>query len=175
MEGNVVRSERPERHQRETLESVVVRIAGDSGDGIQLTGSRFAQTTAFAGNDLATFPDFPAEIRAPVGTTFGVSAFQINFGAREIRTSGDAPDVLVALNPAALKTNLRDLKPGGVLILNGGAFNERNYAKAGYKADPLKDGSLAGFRVIDIDISKFTLEAVKALVEYMKEFEAQHA
>jgi 2-oxoglutarate ferredoxin oxidoreductase subunit alpha len=169
MEGNVVRSERPERHQRETLESVVVRIAGDSGDGIQLTGSRFAQTTAFAGNDLATFPDFPAEIRAPVGTTFGVSAFQINFGAREIRTSGDAPDVLVALNPAALMTNLRDLKPGGVLILNGGAFNERNYAKAGYKSDPLKDGSLAGFRLIDIDISKFTLEAVKSLDLSQKE------
>jgi 2-oxoglutarate ferredoxin oxidoreductase subunit alpha len=169
MEGNVIRSERPERHQRETLESVVVRFAGDSGDGIQLTGSRFAQTTAFAGNDLATFPDFPAEIRAPVGTTFGVSAFQINFGAREIRTSGDAPDVLVALNPAALKTNLRDLKPGGVLILNGGAFTERNYAKAGYKSDPLKDGSLAGFRLIDIDISKFTLEAVKSLDLSQKE------
>ena len=169
MEGNVVRAEHPERHHRETLESVVVRIAGDSGDGIQLTGSRFAQTTAFAGNDLATFPDFPAEIRAPVGTTFGVSAFQINFGAREIRTSGDAPDVLVALNPAALKTNLRDLKPGGVLILNGGAFTERNYAKAGYKSDPLKDGGLDGFRVIDIDISKLTLEAVKSIELSQKE------
>jgi 2-oxoglutarate/2-oxoacid ferredoxin oxidoreductase subunit alpha len=169
MEGNVVRAERPGPQPRETLEAVVVRIAGDSGDGIQLTGSRFAQTTAFAGNDLATFPDFPAEIRAPIGTTFGVSAFQINFGAREIRTSGDAPDVLVALNPAALKTNLRDLKTGGVLILNGGAFTERNYAKAGYKSDPLKDGSLSSYRVIDIDMSRLTLEAVKAFELSQKE------
>jgi 2-oxoglutarate ferredoxin oxidoreductase subunit alpha len=169
MEGNALRVAEPGRHPRETIESVVVRIAGDSGDGIQLTGSRFAQTTAFAGNDLATFPDFPAEIRAPVGTTFGVSAFQINFGARVIRTSGDAPDVLVALNPAALKTNLRDLKTGGILILNSGAFTERNYAKAGYKSDPLKDGSLGGYRVIDIDISRLTLESVKAFELSQKE------
>lgn len=169
MEGSALRVEQPERHHRETLESVVVRIAGDSGDGIQLTGSQFAQTTAFAGNDLATFPDFPAEIRAPIGTTFGVSSFQINFGAREIRTSGDAPDVLVALNPAALKVNLRDLKSGGILILNTGAFNERNYAKAGYKSDPLKDGSLQGFRLIEIDISRYTLEAVKGLELSQKE------
>jgi 2-oxoglutarate/2-oxoacid ferredoxin oxidoreductase subunit alpha len=169
MEGNALRVERPERHQRETLESVVVRIAGDSGDGIQLTGSQFAQTTAFAGNDLATFPDFPAEIRAPIGTTFGVSSFQINFGARVIRTSGDAPDVLVALNPAALKVNLRDLKAGGLLIVNTGAFNERNYAKAGFKGDPLRDGSLEGFRAIELDISKFTLESVKGLGLSQKE------
>ena len=99
MEGNALRAERPAREDRETLESVVVRIAGDSGDGIQLTGTQFTQTTAFAGNDLATFPDFPAEIRAPAGTTFGVSAFQIHFGARDICTPGDAPDVLVAMNP----------------------------------------------------------------------------
>ena len=169
MEGNALRVEHPERHERETLESVVVRIAGDSGDGIQLTGSQFAQTTAFAGNDLATFPDFPAEIRAPVGTTFGVSSFQINFGARVIRTSGDAPDVLVALNPAALKVNLRDLKAGGLLIVNTGAFNERNNAKAGFKTDPLKDGSLHGFRVIELDISRYTLEAVKGLDLSQKE------
>lgn len=169
MEGNAVRVEQSERQHRETLESVVVRIAGDSGDGIQLTGSQFAQTTAFAGNDLATFPDFPAEIRAPIGTTFGVSAFQINFGARDIRTSGDAPDVLVALNPAALKTNVRDLKQGGMLIVNTGAFNERNYTKAGYKADPLKDGSLSGYRIIEIDISKLTLEAVKTFDLSQKE------
>ena len=168
MEGTAVRAEQPER-QRETIESVVVRIAGDSGDGIQLTGSQFAQTTAFAGNDLATFPDFPAEIRAPVGTTYGVSSFQINFGTRDIRTSGDAPDVLVALNPAALKVHLRDLKNHGILIINTGAFNERNYAKAGFKADPLKDGSLSGFRVIEIDISRFTLEAVKGLELSQKE------
>jgi len=169
MVGSAVRVEQLERPRRETLESVVVRIAGDSGDGIQLTGSRFAQTTAFAGNDLATFPDFPAEIRAPVGTTFGVSAFQINFGAREILTSGDAPDVLVALNPAALKVNLSDLKPGGILVLNSSAFTERNYAKAGYERDPLKDGSLHGYRLIEIDISKLTLEAVKGIALSQKE------
>ena len=169
MVGSAVRVEQVERPRRETLESVVVRIAGDSGDGIQLTGSRFAQTTAFAGNDLATFPDFPAEIRAPVGTTFGVSAFQINFGAREILTSGDAPDVLVALNPAALKVNLRDLKAGGILVLNSGAFTERNYAKAGYERDPLKDGSLHGYRLLEIDISKLTLEAVKGFELSQKE------
>ncbi len=169
MEGNLATAERPERQHRERLESVVVRIAGDSGDGIQLTGSQFAQTTAFAGNDLATFPDFPAEIRAPVGTTFGVSSFQINFGGRAIRTSGDAPDVLVALNPAALKVHLRDLKEGGILILNSGAFNERNYAKAGFKSDPLKDGSLSGYRLIEIDISRMTLESVKGLDLSQKE------
>jgi 2-oxoglutarate ferredoxin oxidoreductase subunit alpha len=169
MAGNALRAERPAREHRETLESVVVRIAGDSGDGIQLTGSQFAQTTAFAGNDLATFPDFPAEIRAPIGTTFGVSSFQINFGTRDIRTSGDAPDVLVALNPAALKVHLSDLKEGGILIANTGAFNERNFAKAGFKSDPLKDGSLHGYRVIEIDVSRFTLEAVKGLDISQKE------
>jgi 2-oxoglutarate/2-oxoacid ferredoxin oxidoreductase subunit alpha len=169
MEGNALRVERPEPPRRAKVESVVVRIAGDSGDGIQLTGNRFAQATAFAGNDLLTFPDFPAEIRAPIGTTYGVSAFQINFGAREIRTSGDAPDVLVALNPAALKTNLGDLKPGGMLILNIGSFNERNYAKAGYRSDPLTDGGLDGYQVVKIDVSRLTLEAVKGLEVGQKE------
>jgi 2-oxoglutarate ferredoxin oxidoreductase subunit alpha len=148
---------------RDPLESVVVRFAGDSGDGIQLTGNRFAAVTALAGNDLATFPDFPAEIRAPVGTTYGVSAFQINFGAREIKTSGDAADVLVALNPAALKVELAKLKSGGVLIVDTGSFNERNLRKAGYASNPLTDGSLARYRVIEIDVSRLTLEAVKPL------------
>jgi 2-oxoglutarate ferredoxin oxidoreductase subunit alpha len=148
---------------RESLESVVVRFAGDSGDGIQLTGNRFAAVTALAGNDLATFPDFPAEIRAPVGTTYGVSAFQINFGAREIKTSGDSPDVLVALNPAALKVELAQLKRGGVVIVDTGSFNERNLRKAGYSSNPLTDGSLADYRTIEIDISRLTLEAVKPL------------
>ncbi len=169
MEGNALHVERPEPPRRARVESVVVRIAGDSGDGIQLTGNRFAQATAFAGNDLLTFPDFPAEIRAPIGTTYGVSAFQINFGAREIRTSGDAPDVLVALNPAALKTNLGDLKPGGMLILNIGSFNERNYAKAGYRSDPLSDGGLEGYQLVKIDVSRLTLEAVKGLEVGQKE------
>jgi 2-oxoglutarate ferredoxin oxidoreductase subunit alpha len=148
---------------RESLDSVVVRFAGDSGDGIQLTGNRFAAVTAIAGNDLATFPDFPAEIRAPVGTTYGVSAFQINFGAREIKTSGDAPDVLVALNPAALQVELPKLKQGGVVIIDTGSFNERNLRKAGYATNPLTDGSLSAYRTLEIDVSRLTLEAVKPL------------
>ena len=148
---------------REPLESVVVRFAGDSGDGIQLTGNRFAAVTALAGNDLATFPDFPAEIRAPVGTTYGVSAFQINFGARTIKTSGDSPDVLVALNPAALKVELPRLRPGGLVIVDVGSFAERDLRKAGYAADPRKDGSLSPYRVIEIDVSRLTLEAAKPL------------
>ena len=110
-------------------DAVVVRFAGDSGDGMQLTGGQFTLSTALAGNDLATFPDFPAEIRAPQGTLFGVSAFQINFGSREINTAGDAPDVLVAMNPAALKVNLSALKPGGLIIADTGEFSKRNLAK----------------------------------------------
>ncbi len=147
--------------EREHLESVVVRFAGDSGDGMQLTGSRFTEATAIAGNDLATFPDFPAEIRAPAGTTFGVSAFQINFGARNILTSGDAPDVLVAMNPAALKVNLDSLKPGGLAIIDTGSFSDRNLKKAGFEQNPLEDDTLSNFETIEIDVSKLTLEAVK--------------
>jgi 2-oxoglutarate ferredoxin oxidoreductase subunit alpha len=146
---------------RTEVESVVVRFAGDSGDGIQLTGGQFTQATALAGNDLATFPDFPAEIRAPIGTTFGVSAFQINFGARAILTSGDVPDVLVAFNPAALKVNLPDLKPGGLVLTDTSAYSPRNLTKAGYEQSPLEDGTLDKYRVVAIDISKMTLEAVK--------------
>ena len=146
---------------REELEDVVIRFAGDSGDGVQITGSQFTLTTALAGNDLATFPDFPAEIRAPAGTTFGVSAFQIHFGSRDIRTAGDSPDVLVALNPAALMVNLRDLRKGGLVVADAGAFTDRNLKKAGYDANPLEDDQLDGYRVIGIDISKQVLEAVK--------------
>lgn len=149
------------QHGRRELESVVVRFAGDSGDGIQVLGSKFAAATALAGNDLATFPDFPAEIRAPTGSTYGVSAFQINFGGRAIKTPGDAPDVLVAMNPAALKVELPNLRQGGVLILDIGSFSERNLRKAGYAADPMSDGSLDAYRRIEIDISAMTLEAVK--------------
>ncbi len=152
--------ERPEE-RRDEVESAVVRFAGDSGDGMQLTGSQFTLTAALAGNDLATFPDFPAEIRAPAGTTFGVSAFQINFGARKIMTSGDELDVLVAMNPAALITNLADVKPGGIVIADTGAFSDRNLAKAGYETNPLEDDSLAKYRVIKIDMSRLTVEAVK--------------
>jgi 2-oxoglutarate ferredoxin oxidoreductase subunit alpha len=144
-----------------TPESVVVRFAGDSGDGMQLTGGQFTLSTALAGNDLATFPDFPAEIRAPQGTLFGVSAFQINFGSREINTAGDAPDVLVAMNPAALKVNLAALKPGGLIIADTGAFTKRNLDKAKYDTNPLEDDSLAKFDVLAFDITEKTIEAVK--------------
>lgn len=142
-------------------EAVVVRFAGDSGDGMQLTGGQFTLSTALAGNDLATFPDFPAEIRAPQGTLFGVSAFQINFGSTEIDTAGDAPDVLVAMNPAALKTNVGALKPGGLIIADTGEFNKRNLEKAKYDVNPLEDGSLAKWQVLAFDISALTLESVK--------------
>ncbi|MEB3414790.1 2-oxoacid:acceptor oxidoreductase subunit alpha [Alteriqipengyuania sp. WL0013] len=142
-------------------EAVVVRFAGDSGDGMQLTGGQFTLSTALAGNDLATFPDFPAEIRAPQGTLFGVSAFQINFGSREINTAGDAPDVLVAMNPAALKVNIAALKPGGLIIADTGAFTKRNLDKAKYDTNPLEDGSLAKYDVLAFDISEKTIEAVK--------------
>ena len=142
-------------------ETVVVRFAGDSGDGMQLTGGQFTLSTALSGNDLATFPDFPAEIRAPQGTLFGVSAFQINFGSTEISTAGDAPDVLVAMNPAALKTNVGALKPGGLIIADSGEFTRRNLDKAKYEVSPLEDGSLAKWTLLAFDISALTLEAVK--------------
>jgi len=144
-----------------TPEAVVVRFAGDSGDGMQLTGGQFTLSTALAGNDLATFPDFPAEIRAPQGTLFGVSAFQINFGSTEITTAGDAPDVLVAMNPAALKTNVEALKPGGLIIADAGEFTKRNLEKAKYAVSPLDDGSLAKWQLLAFDISALTLESVK--------------
>ncbi|RMD64833.1 MAG: 2-oxoacid:acceptor oxidoreductase subunit alpha [Alphaproteobacteria bacterium] len=167
MEGSTAlkRGDVPRRH----IESAVVRFAGDSGDGMQLTGSRFTIATALAGNDLATFPDFPAEIRAPAGTTYGVSAFQINFGARDIKTSGDVVDVLVAMNPAALKVNLADVRPGGLLIVDSGAFGDKNLRKAGYEANPLKDGSLSDYRVVEIDMSQRTLEAVQPVGVTKKE------
>ncbi len=146
---------------RQEIESAVVRFAGDSGDGMQLTGSHFTMTAAIEGNDLSTFPDFPAEIRAPAGTTFGVSAFQINFGARKIMTSGDQLDVLIAMNPAALITNLADVKPGGIVIADSGAFTDRNLTKAGYTESPLDNDSLDGYRLVKIDMSRLTVEAVK--------------
>ncbi|GAB4142878.1 MAG: 2-oxoacid:acceptor oxidoreductase subunit alpha [Sphingomonadales bacterium] len=145
----------------EELESVVIRFAGDSGDGMQLTGSQFTTSTALEGSDLATFPDFPAEIRAPVGTTFGVSAFQINFGSSAIMTAGDAPDVLVAMNPAALKVNLADVPAGGLIIVDIDSFTPRNLQKAGFEDDPLSDGTLKKHRVLKIEMSRLTVEAVK--------------
>src|SRR5688500_12076620 len=150
-----------EARSDEAPEAVVVRFAGDSGDGMQLTGGQFTLSTALAGNDLATFPDFPAEIRAPQGTTFGVSAFQINFGSSAIETAGDAPDVLIAMNPAALKTNVDALKPGGLIIADTGEFGARNLAKAGYESNPLEDESLGRWQVMPLNISQLTLESVK--------------
>lgn len=144
-------------------QAVVVRFAGDSGDGIQVTGSEFANTTALAGRGLTTFPDFPAEIRAPRGTLFGVSAFQIQFGDHSVYTPGDAADVLVVFNPAALKTNLANLKRGGLIIADRGAFEARNLQKAGYPNNPLDDQSLSDYRVWDLDITKRTLDALATL------------
>jgi 2-oxoglutarate/2-oxoacid ferredoxin oxidoreductase subunit alpha len=143
------------------VEAVVVRFAGDSGDGMQLTGGQFTLSTALAGNDLATFPDFPAEIRAPQGTTFGVSAFQINFGSTSIETAGDEPDVLIAMNPAALKVNVGQLREGGLIIADAGEFTARNLAKAGYEQSPLEDESLAKWQVVHFNISQLTVDAVK--------------
>ena len=150
-----------EKRQSPLSDAVVVRFAGDSGDGMQLTGGQFTLSSALAGNDFATFPDFPAEIRAPQGTLFGVSAFQINFGSSAIDTAGDAPDVLVAMNPAALKTNVPQLKPGGLIIADEGEFNDRNLAKAKYDANPLDDGSLAKWQLLKLNISQLTMDAVK--------------
>ena len=145
----------------QAFESVVIRFAGDSGDGMQITGNQFTQTSALFGNDLATFPDFPAEIRAPAGTRPGVSGFQIRFASTDIHTPGDAPDVLVAMNPAALVVNLQDLKPGGILIVNTGQFKEADLAKAKIDKNPLTDGSLDGYRLIQIDINKRVAEALQ--------------
>jgi len=142
------------------LERVVIRFAGDSGDGMQLTGTEFTKAAAEAGNDISTFPDFPAEIRAPAGSLFGVSGFQLHFSASEIHTPGDAPDVLVVMNPAALKTNLKDLVPGGVIIANSGAFIDANLKKANYATNPLEDGSLANYKLYTIDITALTNAAL---------------
>jgi 2-oxoglutarate ferredoxin oxidoreductase subunit alpha len=138
----------------EKLESVVIRFAGDSGDGMQLTGTEFTRTAALFGNDIATFPDFPAEIRAPAGSLAGVSGFQLQFSSSEIFTAGDEPDVLVAMNPAALRTNLADLVKGGLLIVDTGAFKKKNLDLAGYESSPLEDGSLGEYRLVEIDFGK---------------------
>jgi 2-oxoglutarate ferredoxin oxidoreductase subunit alpha len=152
-------------------ERVVVRFAGDSGDGMQLTGDRFTNATAIVGNDLATLPDFPAEIRAPAGTLAGVSAFQIHFASRDIVTPGDAPNVLVAMNPAALKANIRDLEKGGVVIANEDAFVDRNLEKAGYASDPLADGSLDGYQIYKVPMTSITVRATEGIDISKKEAE----
>jgi len=145
------------------LENVVVRFAGDSGDGMQLTGTLFSEAAAIAGNDFATFPDYPAEIRAPQGTISGVSGFQIHFGHKEIYTSGDLADVLVAMNPAPLKKNIRWVKKGGTIIVDTETFNEKSLEKAGYISNPLSDGSLVGYNVIKAPISSLTKKSVEDL------------
>jgi 2-oxoglutarate ferredoxin oxidoreductase subunit alpha len=144
------------------LDAVVIRFAGDSGDGIQLVGDEFSKSIAMAGNDFATRPDYPSEIRAPVGTLFGVSGYQIQYSSREVFTSGDAPDVLVAMNPAALRVNLADLKPGGMIIANSTAFTKANLTKAGYETSPLADDSLADYCLYAIDIGGLTARAVES-------------
>ena len=138
----------------EQLESVVIRFAGDSGDGMQLTGQQFTQESALAGNDIGTLPDFPAEIRAPVGTLAGVSGFQLQFSSQAIHTPGDHPDVLVAMNPAALKVNIGDLPDNGILVVNSAAFTDKNVSKAGFSENPLTDGSLKKYRVYEVDMNK---------------------
>jgi 2-oxoglutarate ferredoxin oxidoreductase subunit alpha len=149
--------------QRETLQQAVIRFCGDSGDGMQVTGSQFTNTAAVFGNDLATFPDFPAEIRAPAGTLPGVSGFQINFSSTEIYTPGDAVDVLVAMNPAALKMNIADLRPGGILILNVDNFKETDLKKAQCATNPLEDHSLDGYRLFAVELTKLTRLALRDL------------
>jgi 2-oxoglutarate ferredoxin oxidoreductase subunit alpha len=151
----------PETANTETYDKVVIRFAGDSGDGMQVAGSRFTDASALFGNDLATLPSFPAEIRAPAGTLPGVSSFQVQIADFDILTAGDQPDCLVAMNPAALKKNLKDLRQGGTLVVNTDAFDERNLAKAGYETNPIEDGTLDGYRVIAVPMDELTKEAVK--------------
>ncbi|HKI77260.1 MAG TPA: 2-oxoacid:acceptor oxidoreductase family protein, partial [Ignavibacteriaceae bacterium] len=143
------------------LEDVTVRFAGDSGDGMQLTGSQFSDTTALLGNDLSTLPDYPAEIRAPSGTVYGVSGFQLHFGQTEVYSPGDRPDVLVAMNPAAIKKNLTELKPGAIIIANSDAFDSKGLKLAKYETNPLEDNSLKGYNVFPVPISSLTKKALE--------------
>lgn len=156
-----IATEDPSSTPTETLDKVVIRFAGDSGDGMQVAGGRFTDASALFGNDLATLPSFPAEIRAPAGTLPGVSSFQVQIADFDILTAGDAPDCLVAMNPAALMKNLKDLRQGGTLLINTDAFEDRNLDKAGYKSNPLEDGSLDAYRTIKVPMDKLTKEAVK--------------
>ncbi len=161
MSDDTLTKDRPDVSQRETLDRVVIRFAGDSGDGMQVAGNRFTDDSAVFGNDLATLPSFPAEIRAPAGTLPGVSSFQVQIADFDILTAGDQPDVLVAMNPAALKDNLADLRPGGTVIVNTEAFEPRNLEKAGYHTSPIEDGTLEPYLVIEVPMETLTKEAVK--------------
>jgi len=158
-------------HSSSAKDEVTIRFAGDSGDGMQLTGSQFTNTTALVGNDLSTFPDFPAEIRAPAGTVAGVSGFQIHFGSKPIHTPGDAPDVLVAMNAAAMKANLDRLKKGGMVIANEAGFDKKNLSLAKLESNPLEDGTLDEFELIKVDITKLTQESLKDTDLSFKEIE----
>src|SRR4249920_1781382 len=149
---------------RKELDRAVIRFAGDSGDGMQLTGEQFTTESAWAGNDIATLPNFPAEIRAPAGTLFGVSSFQLQFGSQRVYTPGDRLDCLVAMNPAALKVHLPDLKEGGLLILNTSSFEKKNLVRAGYAANPLDDPALdERYRTHKIDITRLTVDGLAGL------------
>lgn len=149
------------RPQIEELEAVVIRFVGDSGDGMQLTGTQFSDTSAMFGNDIATFPNYPSEIRAPQGSLYGVSGFQVHIGSVEISTPGESLDLLVAMNPAGLKTNISALKPGHTVIVDTDAFTKKNLEKALYESNPLEDGSLENFRVVEVAMTSLTKEAVK--------------
>src|SRR6202167_4787006 len=151
------------KRKREIIDNAVIRFCGDSGDGMQITGSQFTNTVALYGNDLATFPDFPPEIRAPAGTLPGVSGFQVHFSSSDVFTPGDNVDVLVAMNPAALKMNLADLKTNGILIVNLDDFGEQDLRKAQMTANPLIDHSLDGYRLFSVELTKLTRAALKAL------------
>ena len=150
-------------HKREVIDKAVLRFCGDSGDGMQITGNQFTNTVALYGNDLATFPDYPAEIRAPAGTLPGVSGFQIQFSSSDVFTPGDSVDVLVAMNPAALKTNIRDLKPSGILIVNSDAFTDNDLRKAQVTSNPLEDHSLDGYRLFSVGLERLTRAALQEL------------
>src|SRR5437016_2195332 len=150
-------------HPLQELDRVVIRFAGDSGDGMQLTGDRFTNVSALFGNDIATLPDFPAEIRAPAGTLAGVSAFQIHISDHEISTPGDSPNVLVAMNPAALKANIGDLPRGGTRSVNADSFEDRNLAKAGYASNPLEDDTLKAYTVYEVPMTSLTITATSAI------------
>src|ERR1700728_4981538 len=154
---------RPGRRKPEKLEKIVIRFAGDSGDGMQLTGDRFTSEAALFGNDLATQPSYPAEIRAPQGTLPGVSSFQIQIADYDILTAGDRPDVLVAMNPAALKANITDLPIGGLVIANSDEFTKRNLAKVGYQDNPLETGELSDYKVEAVPMTTLTLGAVEVI------------
>ena len=141
-------------HKREVIDKAVLRFCGDSGDGMQITGSQFTNTVALYGNDLATFPDYPAEIRAPAGTLPGVSGFQIQFSSSDVFTPGDSVDVLIAMNPAALKTNVKDLKQSGILIVNSDAFTDNDLRKAWVTSNPLEDHTLDGYRLFSVGLER---------------------